>query len=124
MQKKLVLMVFLSVCLLVGSSCSTPRGVWAEVDDVYATASDRAEDAARREPSTSTTSSTSGTSSTNSSGSSDPSAPQPDPGAPARRGTRQPSPGRNTAGNRALTYFLSGLLQILVSLALLVLLYL
>lgn len=123
MQKKLVLMVFLSVCLLVGSGCSTPRGVWAEVDDVYATASDRAEDAARREPSTSTTSSTNN-SGTNNSGSADPSAPQPDPGAPTRSGTRQPSPGRNTASNRALTYFLSGVLQILVSLALLVLLYL
>jgi hypothetical protein len=121
MQKKLVLMVFLSVCLLVGSGCSTPRGVWAEVDDVYATASDRAEDAARREPSTTSSTNNSGT---NNSGSADPSAPQPDPGAPTRSGTRQPSPGRNTAGNRALTYFLSGVLQILVSLALLVLLYL
>jgi hypothetical protein len=111
MQKKLVLIVLLASLLLGG--CATPRDVYAEPDDVYANASDRAEDLARRmETSTPAPSSPPTTAPTTSSTA-------PSKSRPARQAT-----GRNTTGSRALNYFFSGVIQVLLSLALLLLLYL
>ena len=114
MQKKLALIALLSAALLLGG-CSTPRGVWSEVDDVYVNASDRAEDVARRE--SAAPPATVGSAPT-------PDPADPDGSTPATRPTRQQQPNRNTPGNRALDFLLSGVLQIIVSLALLLLLYL
>jgi hypothetical protein len=115
MQKKLALIVLLSTSLLLGGGCSTQRGVWAEVDDVYVNASDRAEDAARREPSSPPAEFGSAPT---------PGPADPDETTPATRSARQQQPNRNTPGSRALDFLLSGVLQLLISLALLLLLYL
>ena len=111
MHKKLVLIVLFASLLLGG--CATPRDVYAEPDDVYANASDRAEDYARRMESSAPASSSPPTTAPTTSSS------EPSKARPARQ-----SPRRHTTGSRALNYFLSGILQILLSFVLLLLLYL
>jgi predicted small secreted protein len=120
MQKKLTTILLLTACLLLAGGCATPRGVWAEVDDVYVNASDRAEDASRREspaPASTPPPTASG------SNPDDATVAQPADPRPTRRSTR-PQANRNSPGGRAGNFFLSTILQLLVSLALLLLLYL
>lgn len=111
MQKKLVLIVLFAPLLLGG--CATPRDVYAEPDDVYANASDRAEDYARRMETSAPAPSSPPTT-----------APATSSTAPTKSRPARSSTGRNTTGSRALNYFLSGILQLLLSFALLLLLYL